>query len=355
MKKIKIDFADFWPGFEKENNFFYNLLSKHYDLEITSQPDFLIYSVFSQAHRFYFCTRIFYNGETPRPYYNELNYTACDYSFGFDYIDDPRHYRLPLFAMYWDLNLLTRPKPSLENIVRDKTKFCNLVISNPNAKERIDFFHKLSQYKKVDSGGRFLNNISKPVEDKIEFIKDYKFTIAFENSSYPGYTTEKIVDPMIVHSIPIYWGNPLVHKDFNTKSFINCHDYKDFDEVIERIIEIDKDIGLYKEYLKQPYFPNNIPDEHLKKEKILEQFDFIFSNKDKIIPVAKNELKAKENIMKELINDIIEADEVVEKLEQRYVQSKFLERAVMKQELRIAKHRKKGLIDRFEQLFENTN
>ena len=35
----------------------------------------------------------------------------------------------------------------------------------------IDFFHKLNEYKKVDSGGKYLNNIGKPVVDKMDFIK----------------------------------------------------------------------------------------------------------------------------------------------------------------------------------------
>ena len=71
----------------------------------------------------------------------------------------------------------------------------------------------------------YLNNVGGPVKNKIDFIMDHKFTIAFENSSYPGYTTEKIFEPMLVNSIPLYWGNPLVDRDFNTKSFLNFHDY----------------------------------------------------------------------------------------------------------------------------------
>ena len=59
----------------------------------------------------------------------------------------------------------------------------------------------------------------------MDFIKDYKFVISFENSSYPGYTTQKLIEPMLVNSSPIYWGNKSVGKDFNTKSFINVFYY----------------------------------------------------------------------------------------------------------------------------------
>ena len=78
----------------------------------------------------------------------------------------------------------------------------------------------MSSKEKVDSGGKFLNNVGGPVTDKLSFIKDYKFVISFENSSYPGYTTEKILEPMLVNSIPVYWGNPLVYNDFNYRTYI---------------------------------------------------------------------------------------------------------------------------------------
>ena len=88
-----------------------------------------------------------------------------------------------------------------------------MLVSNPNSKERINFFNALSKVKKVDSGGRYLNNIGYVVEDKMALIKDYKFVFAFENSSFPGYTTEKILEPLIANCIPSI-GEP-----FNWKRF----------------------------------------------------------------------------------------------------------------------------------------
>jgi alpha(1,3/1,4) fucosyltransferase len=299
---IKIDFADFWPGFEKESNYFFNLLSTRYDIKISDHPDFLIYSVFGQEYLKYDCIRIFYTGENKRPYFHE-----CDYAFSFDYIDDKRNFRLPLYALYSDSSSLIQPKPDPDTILRSKTKFCNMVTSNPLGKKREHFFHKLSKYKRLDSGGKFLNNIGGPIADKLSFIRDYKFSITFENSFYPGYTTEKIVQAMTAHSLPIYWGNPLVQKDFNTKSFINCHDYRNFDEVVKKIMEIDNDDDLYREYLKQPYFTDNVPNEYTEKTRVIEQFDYIISNKDNITPVA---LKDRRNIemliakIDDLANDI---------------------------------------------------
>ena len=58
---------------------------------------------------------------------------------------------------------------------------------------------------------------------------------------------------MLANSIPIYWGNPEISKEFNTKSFINFHDYNTIDDVINKIIELDNNDKLYEEYLQQPF------------------------------------------------------------------------------------------------------
>lgn len=275
-KKIKINFSDFWHGdteADKKNNPLFKLLSKKFELELSNKPDFLIYSAKGRKFNDYDCIRIFYTAENVRP-----NFDECDYAFSFDYPLTDRNYRLPLYKFRYDLRKLTAEK-DVENILKNKTKFCNFVFSNRKTKTRIDFFEALSRYKKVDSGGQVLNNLGYLVKDKAEFLKPYKFTIAFENSSYPGYTTEKILDAMIANTVPIYWGNPLVHQDFNPKSFINCHEFDSFDKVIEKVVELDNDNELYKQYLAAPYFPNNTINEYLDDDAILDRFEFIFNNR----------------------------------------------------------------------------
>jgi hypothetical protein len=281
-KKLKINFTDFWKEFIKTDNIFWNLLSKKYDLELSDNPDILFYSYFGYEFRKYKCLKVFFQGENFRP-----NFRECDFSFSFDYTPgNSRNLRLPLYYFYDDVNKLTLPKDP-EKIASEKTKFCAFIVSNKFSAKRINFFKKLSKYKKVDSGGATCNNIGHRVDNKIEFIKQYKFTLAFENSSFPGYTTEKIFEPMLVSSVPIYWGNPLVYKDFNTKSFINYNDYKNDEEVIAKIIEIDKNPDLYYEMLKQPYFTDNKINEFVKDETILKQLDHIVESLENITPISK--------------------------------------------------------------------
>jgi len=259
MKKtIKINFSDFWGGFDKTDNYFYNLLKDEFNVEISNNPDYLFFSLFGNQHQQYNCKKIFYTGENIAP---PLGY--CDWSFSFDYLDDVRNYRLPHYLLYDGYYELVRPKVVEQSMVN--RKFCNFVASNGNCKERNDFVTELSKYKKVDSGGRWMNNIGYAVPDKRKFQSDYKFSIAFENNAYrPGYEwyiTEKPLDPMTVNSIPIYFGGSKICDDFNTKSFVNLHDFKSHDEAIDYIIELDKNDDRYLEMINQPWFVDyNIPE-----------------------------------------------------------------------------------------------
>ncbi|MDB2522374.1 glycosyltransferase family 10 [Planktomarina temperata] len=44
------------------------------------------------------------------------------------------------------------------------------------------------------------------MDDKLESLRDYRFHIAIENSSYDGYFTEKITDCFLAGTYPIYYG-----------------------------------------------------------------------------------------------------------------------------------------------------
>lgn len=150
-----------------------------------------------------------------------------------------------------------------------RDKFCNFIYSNSEADvRRKEFFSLLSKYKRIDSGGMFLNNIGSLVNDKFEFQRAYKFSIAFENSSCSGYTTEKLIDAKAAGSIPIYWGNPDINKEFNTKSFINCHDYDSFAEVIDLVKNIDNDSRLYESYMTAPFYNEGINIENIYENRL---------------------------------------------------------------------------------------
>lgn len=49
-------------------------------------------------------------------------------------------------------------------------------------------------------------DMASPCDDKLETIKNYKFALCFENGSYEGYTTEKVIDCLVAGVIPVYRG-----------------------------------------------------------------------------------------------------------------------------------------------------
>ena len=295
-RKIRINCTDFSSERMRFENYIFRLIAAHFDVEVSDDPEVLLYSCSGREFLKYDCLRIYYTGENTRP-----NFKQCDYAFSFDHSDDPRHYRLPDYAAYEDIRELLKPKDP-EAIARAKTRFCEFTYSNPLAQERIRFFKALSKYKRIDSFGKVLNN-TPGVEGSADrmnvnwkkyrrgFLLPYKFSIAFENESHPGYVTEKILYAMLTNAIPIYWGNPEIAKDFNTKSFINCHEYKNFDEAVERVIEVDRDEDLYRRYLAEPYYQDNRIPENLLEENIVRQLKLIIDNIGRVTPVARQNLR----------------------------------------------------------------
>jgi len=270
MQPIRIAFSDFifkgnsrdrLASFDSTNNFLGKLLGLNFRVEVVQQHEakILFYSTFGNNHRKFIGKKIFYTSENVLPDFEE-----CDFAITFCHLpDEPRHLRLPQYVHYVEdpVQLIKEPDYIPLDILKQKEKFCNFVVSNPRGVERNKFFRMLNRRKAVDSGGRHFNNLGKVVSDKISFIKDYKFTLAFENSSSAGYTTEKLVEPMLAQSLPIYWGNPDVARDFNPRSFINISDFSSFDAAIDYILKVDSDDQLYLSYMKEPWFnDNHIPE-----------------------------------------------------------------------------------------------
>ena len=261
MKTIKVKTVDFNSGrVSEQENLIVRLLRKKYDVVISEEPDFLIYSVWGREHLKYDCTKLFYTSEPFSPNFNE-----CDYAVGFDPMCfEPRYLRLPLSAIGMDASIQDRS--GFADIDMDARKFCNFVYSNEFAGSgaflRKEFCQKLMAYKRVDCPGMVLNNMDSDAipsrwdgdwyGGKIRFLRNYKFTIAFENTLMDGYTTEKLVQPFLAGSIPIYYGNPRAAEEFNRRAFIDCNQFdNDFDAVIEEVKRVDQDAELAKYMVMQ--------------------------------------------------------------------------------------------------------
>ncbi len=292
---LRINFVDFWPNFNKTDNYFFHLLSSKYDVEINEHdPDLVFFSVDyakrNELSRYnnHICKKIFFTGENVIPNfsnkepieYPRYSIGRADIAFSFEYNDgfitNRRNYRFPLWAFYTNWfnvahNVDRDPSylVSLESISRyhyqdtysiDKSSFCNFLFANTSG-ERINILNTIEQYKPVVCAGSLRNNAPKiggrgDQKEKIDFISHFKFTIAAENSQSDGYTTEKLIHPFSVRSIPIYWGASRVTEEFNEKAFINANKLFGQD-LLDRVIELDQDDWLYLSMVNEPVFPNN--------------------------------------------------------------------------------------------------
>jgi len=264
---IRLRFVDHDPSYVPELQLLYKLISKHYEIDTLSPPDYVLSCGLGNAHMKYpNAVKILWTGENYVPDFNWF-----DYAIGFDHLSfGDRYIRVPLYYFYFGdggklLERKTVPDAALLN-----RKFCSFVVSSPRGNPlRRRFFEELSKYKRVDSGGRWLNNVGGPVADKYDFISGYKFNLCFENSSSPGYTTEKLPQALAAQTVPIYYGNPTVETDFNSDSFVRLRDENDIDRAIDEIIRLDKDDDAYMRMVTAPCVDADDYTSHLKQ---LEEF-----------------------------------------------------------------------------------
>ena len=280
--KLKVKFTDMPWDFDPLDNCYIHALKRRYMVEISDDPDIVFYSAFGRDFFSYpKSIRVFLANEPVIPNFND-----CDYAVGWNDITfGGRYIRQPPLVGFGEKSVyeLLHVREEMQESVLER-KFCNFVYSNAangiGAKLRIQFCKQLGGYKRIDCPGPVLNNMKAGLEtryhpknkynserfnrdwarSKLDFLRGYKFTIAFENISLPGWTTEKLIHPLMANSIPIYWGNPNVSEYFNPKAFINCADYDwDLDAVMKRVIELDNDDDQYMEMLRQIPLRDNYP------------------------------------------------------------------------------------------------
>jgi len=289
LPKLKVKWIGFF-GSTWRNSLVYELLCKHYILEFSEEPQLLIYSypdmgfikddtfhknldlnaleanIYLQKEylKYKNCIKLLWESGM-----NENGYGDYDYAAGFPYLQGENfeyfNMRIPksLYEMErrYDNNSLNR-------------KFCSYFYLNQNwgegAKLRNVFIRELSnKYKKVDC--IWANYYAWDRGESIVTHNKYKFKIAFENHSIPGYATETLWNTYRSGAIPIYWGAPDICSRIgvNPDSFIDCTKFgMDVAAMIKEVERIDHDDELYMYMLNQSPFVQNI---HYSTNK-LEQF-----------------------------------------------------------------------------------
>ena len=263
---------NWWPGFDNKTDAnhigFYEILFSNtklknfsitYDIGIANvlleagKPDAKMRNIKNWKYK------INYIGEPDLPEHENYDLVLTSINNIKNIVD------LPLSVIYIHCNHFL---PRLLNTTVKKRvpeHFCSFIVSNPKCAIRNKIFERLDQYKKVNSMGRYANNIGNNIpypywsNEYLNVIGNYKFMICCENTKMETYSTEKIVNPYLARTIPIYWSSHNIKNIFNSESMLFLEDETDesFEKLIHKIIELDNDDEKYLEFVNRPIFTEN--------------------------------------------------------------------------------------------------
>ena len=271
-KTLEIFYED---NHNRKSNYIIKFLKKKYDIKLSNKkPDYLLYNVFGCNHlnnEYNDSIKIAIFTENQIPDFNTADY-AISHSH-INYLDrhlNNEYYFLNYFN-YFNISYANKIRKRLLKLTM-KQKLCAAFISNYKKTDffRLNFIKELSKYKKIDMGGKYNNNVG-TINNKIDFLSNYKFSIAMENTEADGYSSEKILESFLSGTIPIYYGNYMIDEYINPKSFILIRGEKDMMEKIKYIKKIDNDDELYRNILKE----NILIDKSFVRKKRQEYEEFL--------------------------------------------------------------------------------
>jgi len=126
--------------------------------------------------------------------------------------------------------------------IYDKSKMISIVASHKARTKGHQMRHNIITHcrDKMDVFGLKYNYI----KDKIDGLKDYRFSVTIENAREDAYFTEKLIDCFATGTIPIYWGCPCIGDFFNTDGMLICENEESIVEIVENITPADYIIRL---------------------------------------------------------------------------------------------------------------
>ncbi|MDH4450932.1 MAG: glycosyltransferase family 10 [Rhodoferax sp.] len=169
------------------------------------------------------------------------NHIPCDYALSFDLaVSDSSHYRYPYWMEMLDWSgegVIGNTNPRFgclltpERLIQPLgTAFLQkarkaAIFASHQREPRATLIRKLREHIEVDGFGPVFDasvlHHSDSTFTKREVLKGYAYNLCPENSLYPGYYTEKIVEAFYADSLPLAWVDECVSIDFNPNAMIN--------------------------------------------------------------------------------------------------------------------------------------
>ncbi|XP_070798107.1 4-galactosyl-N-acetylglucosaminide 3-alpha-L-fucosyltransferase 9-like [Pituophis catenifer annectens] len=135
--------------------------------------------------------------------------------------------------------------------VPPKDKLVCWVVSNRYPQERIRYYKELKKYIKIHTYGKmFGRRLS--WEEYRPIMSSCKFYLAFENSIFKDYITEKIYTTFLAGTVPVVLGPPREnYEDYVLpESFIHVDDFESPKNLSEYLLMLDRNDTLYLSYFE---------------------------------------------------------------------------------------------------------
>lgn len=274
-----IEVLNFWPSQASKDLWLYQFIDSRFGDVLNKDNTLLLASLFgpkSHIQQSPSMTKVFFSGENLErfPRYRDYCADMADVSVGFDEIDRPGHVRFPLWLMFLfqpdsDYAAISARMEEInqhiKNGLHDKQRFCSLICSHDKNGNRKKLFRLISKVDKVDSAGKFMNNtdlLKRAYNDnKVDFLRQYKFNICPENTNRKGYTTEKLFEAIMCGCIPIYWGdNNHPEPHILNQDAILFYDKKNPGELLDQVRTLHHDPAAYLDFVSQERFMPNATD-----------------------------------------------------------------------------------------------
>lgn len=148
---------------------------------------------------------------------------------------------------------------------------------------RSEIYYALKNIIQIDCPSLFQHNTPvEYVDNKIAYLRNYKFNVCPENVDSPGYITEKLLEAFCAGTIPIYLGSTgwLEPDIINPEAVLVWNLNGDNTEVIQKILRLDQDEAFYQQFCKIPKFRQGAANAIFKMLNALsEQVEQIAENK----------------------------------------------------------------------------
>lgn len=233
--------------------------------------------------------KVFFSGENLNYRFTHFNKNfgryALDYvdlALGSDLIDHPKYLRFPLWILYCFFPTLS--DEDIENRINnwhesnyEKTGDICAIASHDDWGTRKLIINDIEDLVDITYAGSWRNNSSdlwvKYGDNKLEFLKNYKFNICPENLLDTGYVTEKIFDCLRCNTIPLYAGgkNYLEPKVLNHNAILCWYDDKDNSDTVELFKNLIDDKKSYDEFKDQNLLLDGASKYVIKKFRELEK------------------------------------------------------------------------------------